>query len=176
VSDGGPVTERAYHEHRAAVEAFLQTAASIRPERWSTPLGPGRWTPAQVALHVVSGYDVLLSQLAGGPPMKMRVGPLKSRLLRWFLLPHILFHRTLPRATAPEEVAPKAGEGVDQAALSARLPAAAGSAEEALRTTSRTHFFHAYFGAVPLRKAFPFLAVHMEHHRRQLAAFAAEDR
>lgn len=173
MSGSGAGLERASRAHRATIDAFLHTAAAVPAERWSTPLAPGKWSPAQVALHVLRSYQVLLDQLHGGAPMKMLAGPWKSRFLRWFILPHILFHRTLPTGVeAPVEVKPD-DEGVDQAELPSRLTGAVERADQALRTTRRDHFVHAYFGAIPLRKVLPFAAIHTEHHRRQLAAVAA---
>jgi hypothetical protein len=175
-SGRGPVSARAAREHRAALDAFLQTAAGIPPERWSEPLGAGRWTPAQVAQHLLLVYEVLLSQLAGGPPLPMRAGPLKSRLLRWFILPHILFHRSLPRGVSAPPAVAAVGEGIERGALAARFQATAERVEGELRATAHRHFVHPLFGRVPLPRALPFLAVHMEHHRRQLAPLASSPR
>ena len=162
--------ERASREHQAAVEGFIAAAASIPAEAWHAPLRPGGWTPAQVAEHVVLSYEVFAGQLAGDPEMKRILGPVKQALLRWVLLPHVLFHRSFPvTAGAPREVRPR-GPGVERADLEPRLRLAADRLARDVRVSSLPHIRHPYFGPLPLRRAFRFVAVHTEHHTKQLRA------
>ena len=160
--------ERASRENQAAVDGFLRAASAVPAAAWHVPLRPGGWTPGQVAEHVVLAYEVFVGQLAGEPDMKRILGPAKQTFLRWILLPHVLFHRSFPvRAGAPREVRPD-GNGVEQSALEARLRGAAGKLERDIRASTLPHIRHPYFGPLPLRRALRFIAVHTEHHTKQL--------
>lgn len=162
--------ERPSRENRAAVDEFIRTAQSIPAGSWKIPLRAGGWTPAQVAEHVVLAYEVFGGQLAGEPPMRRISSPAMQRVLRWFLLPHVLFHRSFPvRAGAPREVRPH-GDGIEQPSLEPRLRAALERLDRDVRVTSIRQIPHPYFGPLPVRRAFRFIAVHTEHHQRQLRA------
>ena len=164
----GDPWERPSRENRAAVDGFIRTASRIPPDAWNAPLRPGGWSPAQVAEHIVLAYEVFVGQLAGDPPMKRILGPVKQTLIRWFLLPHVLFHRSFPvRAGAPREVRPD-GPGIPQDTLEPRLRAASERLDRDIRVTPLQHIPHPYFGPLPMRRALRFIAVHTEHHQRQL--------
>ncbi|MBW3628760.1 MAG: DinB family protein [Gemmatimonadetes bacterium] len=164
---------RPSRENRVAVDGFLRAAIRIPAEVWDVPLHEAGWSPAQVAEHVTLTYEVFLGQLAGDPPMRRIAGPMMQRALRWFFVPHVLFHRSLPlRAGAPREVRP-AGPGVRQEALEARLRSAAEALAREVRVSSVRRINHPYFGPLSLRQAARFVAVHTEHHQRQLEAAAA---
>ena len=163
--------ERPSRENRAAVDAFLRAASRIPAAAWHLPLRPGGWTPAQVAEHIVLSYEVCLGQLGGDPPMKRLLGPAKQAALRWVLLPHILFHRSFPvRAGAPREVRPR-GPGIEQPALEPRLRAAAERLDRDVRFSPLPRILHPYFGPLRLPLAMRLVAVHTEHHTRQLESF-----
>jgi len=162
--------ERLCREHRDAVDDFIDTALRIPASAWNAPLRPGGWTPAQVAEHIVMAYEVFVGQLAGDPPMKRIASPMMQRMLRWFLLPHVLFHRSFPvRAGAPREVTPD-GPGIAQDTLEPRLRAASERLDRDIRVATLSHIRHPYFGPVPMRRALRFIAIHTEHHQRQIAA------
>jgi hypothetical protein len=155
-------------EHWEAINGFLEAAAAVPPEQWDVPLGPGRWSPAQQAEHILRTYNVALDQVRTGSTMRRRAGPVVQRLLRWFLLPHLIFHRSLPlRATAPREVVPS-DAGLRQEELPVLLGGAAAEVELEFARTHRTHLVHAYFGPIELRRGLRFLAAHTDHHRKQL--------
>ena len=152
------------------MDGFLLTAVAIPPDAWYLPLRPGGWTPAQVAEHVVLAYEVFVGPLAGDPPMKRIASPAMQRILRWFLIPHVLFHRSFPvRARAPGEVTPD-GPGIPQNSLEPRLRSASDRVDGDIRVSSVRRIIHPYFGPLPLRRALRFIAVHTEHHQRQLEA------
>jgi hypothetical protein len=163
--------ERSSRENRAAIDDFIAAAARIPAGSWHAPLRPGGWTPAQVAEHIVLAYEVLVGQLAGDPPMRRILGPVKQAALRWILLPHILFHRSFPiRAGAPREVRP-AGPGIEQPSLEPRLRAAAERLDRDVRVSTLPFVRHPYFGPLRLPLAMRLVAVHTEHHTKQLRAF-----
>ena len=160
-------------EHEEAVAAFVEAMERVPVGVWREPIGPGKWTPAQIVEHVYLAYRVLLDELGGGPPMKAKAGPFMQRVLRWFLLPHMLFHRTFPKgARSPREVRPS-DDGVAHEDAVVRLRAAAQEFEHGLARSERSHLTHPYFGRVDLPRALRFAAVHTEHHRRQLDSVAA---
>ena len=162
----------AVDEHRAALAAFLDTAEQLRDDAWSAPWGPGKWTRAQVAEHLSLTYEAAIREITTGEHVRVRVSGMKLRLLRWVLMPHILFHRSLPvrvvsprETRPPEPTAPRAqvlrrlrdlGERYE-----AEMERAIGSGGGALT--------HPYFGAIPPVKAMRFMAIHIEHHTRQIA-------
>ena len=98
--------ERAVREHRAALSAFLQAALGVPAEAWERPLGEGKWSAAEVTEHLALSYEAALRERTGGGAMAPRVSSRRQTVLRWFLLPHMLFHRTMPRVSAPREVRP----------------------------------------------------------------------
>jgi hypothetical protein len=160
-------------EHWEAVDAFLEAAMAVSPARWREPLGTGRWTPAQLSEHVLRTYEASIEQLRGDLPTRIRVGPVAQRLLRWVLLPHILFRRSIPlRSRSPGAITPSE-KGVEQSELTARLREAAEVLHHEFRTTASTHLLHPYFGALDLRTGMRFVAAHTDHHRKQLSGALA---
>ncbi|HEX2204676.1 MAG TPA: DinB family protein, partial [Longimicrobium sp.] len=99
--------EEACDEHRVALAAYLDTAEGLSDEAWTRPWAPGKWTPAEITEHLTMTYEVVIGEMETGRGMAMKTSGWRLRLLRWVLLPHILFHRSLPlKARAPREVRP----------------------------------------------------------------------
>jgi hypothetical protein len=163
--------EAAADEHRIALATFLDSAERLPAAAWSRPPAPGKWSPAEVAEHLSLSYEALLAELEKGTPMAVRLPAWRVALLRWVLLPHILFHRSFPlRAPSPREVRPGAAPAERDPAL-ARLRGLGERFEHALDRARRAGggwVTHPYFGRVPPVKALRFCAVHVEHHRRQV--------
>lgn len=161
---------RALREHGDALAATIDTLSEVGTERWARPWAEGKWTPGQIAEHLVLTYEGGIRDLAGGDSARARVSPRWQRTLRWFLLPHILFHRSFPlRSRAPREWRP-AGEGIDVETALSTLAEAAGrfEAEVARAHESGRPLHHPYFGSVDALRALRLAAVHLEHHRRQV--------
>ena len=167
--------ERAVREHRAALSAFLRTAAGVPVEAWERPLGEGKWTPAEVTEHLALSYDAVLRERSGGGAMAPRVSSARQTVLRWLLLPHMLFHRTMPRVRAPREVRP-APTGLGREEALERLRRAGEQAEEAYRTAPDARLTHPYFGSLDRSRGFRLIALHIDHHQGQLRASAAQTR
>jgi hypothetical protein len=167
---------RSRDQHRAALEAYAAAARALGSDRWTEPRSEGKWTPAQLTEHLTLSYRAFLQELRGGEPMRMRVSGFRLPLLRWLLLPHILFHRTFPRgAVAPRELRPAEGSDDAETAL-AELFALGTECEleiDAARARPRAVITHPYFGAIDAVRALRFQAVHLEHHTRQLRSAAA---
>lgn len=164
----------AAEEHQVALAAYLDAAGRLDDAAWTRPWAPGKWTPAQITEHLSMTYRVFISEVTGGQGMKLKLTSFRRRVLRMFLLPHMLFHRTFPRgAPAPRELRPA------DAALPARAEAlermrALGEQFEREASRARaggwTHVTHPYFGPIDLTRGMRLAAVHIEHHTRQLAS------
>lgn len=167
-------------EHDAEVAAYLRLVALVPDGAWHAPMGPGRWSPAALTLHLVRAYEFGRDAVAPDAVatravrMRLRVPPAAAWLAGRLLLPALLALRRFPRgAEAPAEVAPDlaraAALGPTEAA--AWLARAAADAVDALAAAPRgTSVVHAYFGALPARRALRLLSAHTRHHARGLAA------
>jgi hypothetical protein len=166
---------RALDEHRAALASFASAVAALEPGAWTRPRAEGKWTPAEVTEHLRLSYGAFLQEIRGGAAMRMRVFGVRRRLLRWLVLPHILFHRTFPlRAVSPRELRPE-DPGLPPGEAVARLLALAAEAEreiDAARGRPDAVLTHPYFGAIDLTRGLRFAAVHVEHHVRQVLSAA----
>ncbi|HEX5727548.1 MAG TPA: DinB family protein [Longimicrobiaceae bacterium] len=162
----------AYEEHRVAVAAYVDTAERLSDDAWNQPWAPGKWTPAEVTEHLCRVYEVILAELATGQGMQRRLGRWRERLTRWIVLPHILSHGTFPlRVPAPREVRPTEVRG-GRAELLRQFRALSERLEGELDRARLTRSFvltHAFFGPMPPLKMVRLGAIHVEHHRRQIA-------
>ncbi len=88
--------------HAEAVAALLVAASLVPDHKWTEPLGRGRWSAAQVLLHVEQSYRLGADALQGGEGMRVKVSPLTAWLGRSLVLPLITFTKRFPRnAPAP---------------------------------------------------------------------------
>ena len=167
--------EAAMDEHRIALAAFLDAAERVPGPAWTVPRAAGKWSPAQVCEHCSLVYDALAAELTEGRRMARRAEGWRSRILRALVLPHILFHRTIPlRPRAPRETRPPEA-CPDRNAAMARLREVAERFEHLIDRARRAgggHVTHPYFGELPPEKAVRFCAVHLDHHRPQLPSRA----
>lgn len=163
--------EKALDEHRAALQRFVSLVTELGDERWSRPWAEGKWTVAEVTEHLVLFYEAALRDLEGGAGVRLMVGGPMSHLLRWFILPHILFHRSLPRRVrAPREVRPT-GRGLSRQAMLEALSEGARRFEEAVppaQRDPRRTLSHPYFGRIRPLHFLRIASLHLDHHRRQL--------
>jgi len=162
-------------EHQVALAAYLDTAARLSVDAWNAPWKPGKWSPAVITEHLCMSYLAIIGEVTGGPAMKLKLTPFRRGVLRMFMLPHMLFHRSFPRgALAPREVRPAADVVLsDQAAALARMRALGERFEreaDRARAGGWTHVTHPFFGQIDLTRGMRLAAVHIEHHTRQLAS------
>jgi DinB superfamily len=161
-------------EHQVALAAYLDAAARLPEGAWDRPWAPGKWSPAQLTEHLSLTYRVLTAELQGGEGMRLKLTPLRRRVLKTLMLPHMLFHRTFPRrAPAPREVRPGEGPYPPRAEALARMRALGEAIEreaERARAAGIKGVSHAYFGTIDLTRGMRLCAVHLEHHTRQLAS------
>lgn len=171
----GPRWDDAADEHRAALAAFLDVAEGLRDDAWSAPWEPGKWTRAQVAEHLSLTYEAAIREILTGQGVRVRVTGVKQRLLRWVLMPHILFHRSLPmKVVSPREARP-AEVTAPRAQVLRRLRELGERYETEMERAIGAGggaLTHPYFGTIPPVKAMRFMAVHIEHHTRQIATGA----
>src|SRR6187431_546153 len=76
--------ETALADNRAAIEEFVATARGIDAAKWSAPLTPGKWSPAQIAEHLAITYEynrkVVTGTAGKGAPAFLQP------LARWFVV------------------------------------------------------------------------------------------
>lgn len=165
--------ERASADHREAIDAVVRTVESLDREGWALAPQPGKWSPSEIAQHLILAYEPPLAELAGGRGFVVRVPWWKRVVLRWRVLPQILERGKLPRgAPAPREARPQGGIATPQEAVrllrerSERFAQRLAEAE-ALRPVRLTH---AYFGRLTAPQILKMMAVHAQHHRAQFPA------
>lgn len=161
-------------EHQVALAAYLDAAARLPEGAWTQPWKPGKWTPAQITEHLSMTYSVFIGEVNGGQGMKLKLTPLRRRILRMFLLPHMLFHRTFPRgAPAPRELRPAETTTSPRDQALARMRELGERFEREAsraRVAGWKHVTHPFFGPIDLTRGMRLAAVHIEHHTRQLAS------
>jgi hypothetical protein len=167
----GLTLERAASDHRAAIAAVVADFERIVPSEWEIPLRPGKWSPAEIAQHLTVAYSPALSELAGGAGYARRLSPLLTRVARWVALGGILSGKKFPAgAKSPPEARPT-GPFPPPSEAAARLRSVSEAFE---RTISEAHragagrITNAYFGILTAPQALKLVAMHAEHHRKQL--------
>ena len=168
---GDLVVSQAVHEQ--AVAAFLAAARVVPTYDWNRPLGPGKWSPGEIAEHLRLTYALADAELTGGKGLRIRSSFWLRKMLRLLYLPGILRSGRFPGGVmAPREVRPGAGP-FDQPATLAGLEANAKAVGENLAARDAPRgpvLTHHLFGGLDVVQAWRLLTVHTEHHRRQLVA------
>lgn len=124
---------------------------------------------AEVTEHLALAYEALLRELTGGGAMAPRMSVGRQRVLRWFLLPHMLFHRSMPRAAAPRETRPQRVPPMKEEGM-ARLRELGERAELEWRSRPDVRLTHPYFGSLGRVRGLRLAALHFEHHQRRASA------
>jgi len=160
--------------HRAAVDEFIAAARAIDAARWATPRAEGAWSPAQIAEHLAVVYEYNRKVATGDAPDPIPgiFKPLVQPLARWIVVDNTLkagrFTRKgrAPGFFQPTPVPPS------QDAVLARLDAAVRGLEGDIRSRhpeARHAIAHPIFGNVPTVGWVRLQAIHVRHHRAQLA-------
>lgn len=163
--------EDAAADHRGAIEDVVRAVEAVDPGAWSAPLQPGKWSPAEIAQHLILSYDPPLSELAGGPGFVVRLPWWKRTFLKWKVLPQIMAGHFPKGAPAPREARPKGGPPSREDAAS-RLRESSGRFQSLLseaQATRRVRLTHSYFGKIEGPQILKLMAVHARHHRDQLS-------
>jgi hypothetical protein len=165
-------------EHMGAVERLLRDIDALDETAWLRAPAPEKWCPGQIAEHLVLSYDALLSELGGGEGMRLR----KSRWLRLWIrlryLPMVLRQGRLPHgAPAVREVRP----GPEPRERRVVVDALRERSERFERELTRAfeaggrRLTHPFFGRLTPLQTFKLVAVHLEHHRLQIAPVGQAD-
>lgn len=164
-------------EHETVLRQFNAVCQGIALADWQREPASGKWSPAAVTLHLCKSYELGRDSVAGGPSMRMRVGPAVAWLSRILLLPVLLATNRFPRGVAaPAEVRPDPAEArmLSLDAASARLRRVAAEAATALHHAAAERsapvVTHAYFGTLAPYSALRLLSAHTRHHARGLAS------
>jgi hypothetical protein len=126
--------------------------------------------------HLALIYEATLREMRGEGAVALRAKGWRQRLFRWFFLPHILFHRSIPvRVRSPREARPGAGpfEKLPTLERLAALGAAFQRELTAAMSRGEGRLTHPYFGRIPPLRALRFATVHLEHHHRQIRSIRA---
>jgi hypothetical protein len=160
--------------HETAAADLVCAAEAIAADAWDQPRLAGKWSSAQIVMHLILAYEVLLRDLAEGAGMALRTTATKRLFFRLTVLPRLLSGKRFPAGVrAPREA--RVGRVSDpQPELIARFSGLATQFHQAVQAAHlerpRIRLTHAYFGALSLEDAVRFCAVHIRHHEAQLRA------
>jgi hypothetical protein len=167
--------EKAAADHLAAIEALARTVESLDRGAWNIAREPGKWTPAEIAQHLILSYGPPLAELGGGAGFSVRLPWWKRTVLRWKVLPKILYAEQFPKgAPAPREARPKEGAASpEEAARLLRENAGEFARRLSEAAAARSvRLSHSYFGKLTAPQILKLMAVHAHHHRAQLPSAA----
>ncbi len=161
----------AIEKHRTVIADYVRTASRIDEQIWRQPVAAEKWTPAQITDHLILTYEMLVKQIRGEQSMQMQYGFPLRQILRLAVLPKIYRTRRLPRgAKAPSEIMPEDSKMPRQTALK-QLEKLSGAFENEIlsrRNDKKFRLTHHVFGEIKPLKGIDFIAIHTEHHARQL--------
>jgi hypothetical protein len=158
--------------HRNAVASYTTTAAAIPADRWQTPRGEGKWSPAEITAHLTLTFDAICRELRGEGSMQPRLTGWKLMLARLTVMRRILADGSFyTGARAPRETRPEGALKPQDVALRELRDAAARLEKQFDATAAAQPDFklaHPYFGAIGIGDAIFMSARHVEHHQTQL--------
>ena len=158
--------------HAEAVTAFGKRAEEVTEHDWMRAPADGKWSPAQITVHLTLSFEAFDTDLRGGPPMKMRLNGFKRVLARLLYMQRILWNGRFPSgAPSPRETRPPA-ELPPRPECLRRFHEAAAQLEKTIGKVNaerpNVRVTHPYFGKVGLTDAVKISARHIEHHMKQL--------
>lgn len=159
-------------EHRQAVGRVVETVDGLDEAAWLRAPAPGKWCPAQVVEHLLLSYDALLRELGGAAGMRLRASWWRRFVIRLRYLPMVLDQGRLPEgAPAVREIRPASPARARPAATHALRERAERFDAEITRAfeDGTARLTHPFFGRLRAPQALRFVAVHLEHHRKQIA-------
>jgi hypothetical protein len=166
----------ALREHDEVLAGFVAAVERLDPDRWHRPMGPGRWSPAALTMHVIQSYELGRAAMAGGASMRVIVPRPVSWLARNIALPIFLARRTFPKgAEAPAEVRPDLGAAasLSQSAACVMLRTVSQASIDALHRADIVgpprRFVHAIFGPMEPLLTVRLVSAHTRHHGLALA-------
>jgi hypothetical protein len=161
-------------EHLRTVERLLQDIDALGEAAWRTAPAAGKWNPGQIAEHLVLAYDALLSELGGGQGLRLRKSWWIRLWIRLRYLPMVLQQGRLPNgAPAVREIRPgpePRERRVVVEALRERSERFERELTRAFEAGGGRRLTHPFFGRLAPAQTFKLVAVHLEHHRKQIAS------
>lgn len=152
--------------HRSAMHDYLEAARPLTPESWGRPVGPGKWSPAQISEHLILAYELALDTIAGNSSPGAAPRLLRP-LLRVFILRPILRRGRFPVASkTPDELVP--GSRPDTSAMVLYRLQAASTSFEREAAAKRGTVDHPAFGALSVPDLVRFMELHTRHHAAQM--------
>lgn len=163
-----PGMRRALDLHATKAANFLTTAESVSAARWDEPRSAGKWSPAEIAAHLVTTYEVVIAELRGGKGMAIKTSYWQQMLFRLMFGWRILYFGQFPGGIkAPRETRPPAPLPKEEALR--RFSALRDDFEAAAQAAAPRHkLSHAYFGRDAASDGVLLCARHIEHHRLQM--------
>ena len=166
-----PTLDGATADHRAEVAAAAEAFAAVPAGAWERPLGDGKWSPAEIAQHLILAFEKLTRELHGGPSVTFMAPAWKRAVFRRLFLGRMLRGNWWPRGVqAPPEAHPEPPfPSRPDAPL--RLRESADGFERAIRDAHANRhpgITHPYLGRMAPAVALRFFALHTRHHREQL--------
>lgn len=154
------------------MERLITDIERLEDAAWLRAPAPEKWCPGQIAEHLVLSYDALLSELAGGHGMRLRGSWGRRLWIRLRYLPMVLRQGRMPSgAPAVREVRPSEPPRPRVLVVEALRERAARFDRELTRAfeAGGRRLTHPFFGSLRPPQALKLVAVHLEHHRKQLA-------
>ena len=154
--------------NRAALDEFLAAAGKSAPS-WTTPRGPGKWSPSQVAEHVARALEESANVVAGAPSRFPSLPSFLRPVLRGLFFNRVLKRGAFPKAktnpamnpatgpATPAEARPRLEAAVARFDRECRARDAAGGSVESLA-----------FGRVSVVDFARFQELHTRHHCQQM--------
>jgi DinB superfamily len=164
--------ETALADMRAAVDEF-DDAAARSASSWTTPRAPGKWSPAQIAEHVVRAVDEFANVAAGAPSLFPNLPFFLRPVLRRVVFARVVRTRRFPSGRTSKAMNPTSGPA-SPAEGHARLAAALARLDDASRAAAARGGMvdSSIFGTVSVEDFVTFQAEHIRHHTRQLPGAA----
>jgi len=164
--------EAAIAQNRARVDEFIAATHAVAGT-WTTPVHPGKWSPAEVAEHIHIAYtasaDLARDAKSAFPNFPFFLRALARKMAFEFVMKNGRFPRRVKtfKSFVPMDLAqtPEAAAG--------RLRAAVASFEAAVRARGDRPIRHPVFGTVSGSEWVIFEGHHTKHHEAQLGAGAA---
>lgn len=160
--------ETTLETHRQAVADFLAAARAVPGAQWTRPRAPGKWSPGQVAEHVMLAYEANRRVLHGDAPGATAPRFLRPLIRRFLLQPVLDRGRFFPGSKSSKVFRPSA-EPAAPGVLLARLQGAFEAFQADAAATGATTIDHSFFGRLPLADFVRLQEIHTRHHRRQLS-------
>jgi len=157
---------RRLDDNRSAVDAVL-TSADRHADAWTTPVAPGKWSPAQLVEHLAVSYEQGANVVAGRPAMLPSIPAIVRPLVRMLFFNRVVRKGWFPKSKTSPDMDPASGPETPEAGR-ARLEAACDEFVETCQGVTGSEVTSSAFGRVGLSEYVRFMEVHTRHHIKQM--------